>query len=107
LARLNERPRLNRAPRQRKGSDGSDFGLIDWFRPVRGSHESHDARGYQDGETLVYVEMAKDVSGKKRHIDFDNAINSLALGAVKRRESSITLSLQPTFDNLFVPRSDV
>jgi hypothetical protein len=103
LARLQERPRLNWPSRQGNGSDGRDFGLINRLRPIRWSYEPHNARGHQDGKTLVRVEITKDVSREKRHIYFGYTVDSLALGPIKRGESNVALSPKPAFDNLFVP----
>ena len=93
--------------RQRKGSDGSNFGVVHWLRPIARPYNSYNSWSHQNRQALVRVKEAKDVSGKQRHIDLGDPIDSLAPRPIKRRESRVSLAFQSAFDNLFVPRSNV
>src|SRR5690242_8269936 len=107
LARFQKRPRLNRASRQRNGSDGSNLVILHWLRPIPGPYHPHEAWGRQNWQPLVRIKVAKDVSWKQRHINFDDSVDSPTLCPVKRGKSRVSLTSQSAFDDFFVPRSHV
>jgi hypothetical protein len=84
LPRSQERPRLNWTPGQSKSPDRGDLGVVYWLWPVARPHNSDHSWRHENWQTLGRVKEAKNVSGEQRHIDFDDAVDPLALYAIKR-----------------------
>jgi len=84
-----------------------NFGFVDGSRNVIKTDDLDDPGGLQDGQTILGVEPAKEVSREQRSVEFLDAVGPALAQLVKGQKTLIALAGQLVGHARFLPGTDL
>lgn len=102
LPNLEKRPGLRGESGFNRGLDGRNLLFVDRYRDFACSYHMHHPRNRQDWQAIQRIEVAKDVSRKKRKLDFLKPVGPPVLLLIQRQERFQSPNAQVPCDQIFV-----
>jgi hypothetical protein len=99
LSDFEVRPRFTIGAGREHCADGIEFGFRDRQEILPYTNNGVHARDGQDGEPVVHIEPAENVSGKERKFDLFHAVGPAIGPTIERQEFFVSFAAQ-------IPRDD-
>ena len=90
VPRSQKRPRLMGKPGRNYSPDGIDLGFVHWYRPALVANDLNDTWSHEDGESMLNIQTAKQITGKQRGVDNLDSVRPEPSALVKRNQRIVS-----------------
>jgi len=101
-----ERPRSARDPGSNSSLNGGNFGVVNGDRTFAYSDNRNNPGCRKNGEPVLQVEPAKDITGEERKLNFLNSVRPKAPGLIEREKPFIAFATEDCCDGILVATPD-